>query len=427
MDLTLPPLTPMASLVIRPFQEGLATTSSPTRYLVDSGTRQHVVGTDAHKLLLALQGNPPTWEALSAHYSALIGTAVSTAEVHQAAAQLPIEWFKAEEALPVRTPFWFHVELLSAKLLGPLTARLSGLFNWWLAVPVVLSFLVVQTLVLPTAVERIHVSHNAAENILLLLCLLTTTLIHELGHLSACARSGGKHGGIGFGMYWVFPAFYADVTKAWHLAPRARVLVDAGGIYFQSFTIIAIGAYALATDSSFAYRLIWLATFMMLHTLNPFFKFDGYWLLSDATGLTNLHAKVRQAVVDTIRRIFKPSSGRAPASNSPLKSTILYVYAVLCGIYLLFVFNFLYREAKLIVQGYPGTLAAKTDILLDALSANQMGGALLAVGELLLASAWPACLLLASIAMIGSLASRCSKVIADLQSGAKTTSAGGAA
>ena len=57
---------------------------------------------------------------------------------------------------------------------------------------------------------------------------------HEIGHAAACRYGGGRPGGMGAGIYVVWPAFYTDVTDAYRLPRRARLRTDLGGLYFNA-------------------------------------------------------------------------------------------------------------------------------------------------------------------------------------------------
>ena len=39
--------------------------------------------------------------------------------------------------------------------------------------------------------------------------------------------------------------------------------------------------------------MLWVSHFLVLNTLNPVLKYDGYWLLSDLSGSYNLHQRMR--------------------------------------------------------------------------------------------------------------------------------------
>jgi putative peptide zinc metalloprotease protein len=416
-DLASAPPVPTPSLIIQPFLEGLEEDAASPRYLVDSGTRQRVVGVDVRELLDLLVAAPASWDALAERHCAVTGRVVSAAELRRTVLeQLPADWFDAGLAdTAKRSPFLLQFELLAGERLEPLTRRLSGLFEWWLAIPVIIAFLAVEVIALPAAAAHMHDAASAGGVALVFGLLAITMLCHELGHLSACARSGSAHGGMGVGLYWMFPAMYAEVSQAWRMSPRARVLVDVGGLYFQAFAVIAIGVYAILADDALAYRLLWLVTFTMLHTLNPFFKFDGYWLLSDATGLTNLHAQVRRTVVGIASRLCGLPA--APANGQKLRMVVLHVYTLLCGLYLAYVLYFLQGELTVTMQRYPPLLTAASGQAALAFAGQDIVALVRISGGILVASVWPACLAVFGALMCWSLLKRAASILAELAAG----------
>ena len=61
-------------------------------------------------------------------------------------------------------------------------------------------------------------------------------------------------GNIGFALYFIYPAFYTDVTKVWRLPRLKRAVVDLGGIYFQAILFVVLTFYVLVTHDLFALR-----------------------------------------------------------------------------------------------------------------------------------------------------------------------------
>ena len=133
---------------------------------------------------------------------------------------------------------------------GRITAPFKWLFRPWIVLPALLGFAAVCWFVL------IHEGVAAAtaqafdkpELLLLVLGLtVASAAFHEIGHAAACRYGGGRPGGMGAGIYVVWPAFYTDVTDAYRLPRRARLRTDLGGIYFNA---VDRGAHArrLARD-----------------------------------------------------------------------------------------------------------------------------------------------------------------------------------
>ncbi|MFQ5748377.1 MAG: hypothetical protein ACE5H3_02840 [Planctomycetota bacterium] len=131
-------------------------------------------------------------------------------------------------------------------------------------------------------------------------------LFHEFGHAAAIRSQGEKAGTIGLGMYLFMPVYYTDVTRAWYLPRKGRVIVDLGGIYFQMIAAaLCLLAYALFGWPEPA----WVAIFILLGIsadLDPFLRMDGYWLLSDLTGIHGLRKYSMNISRDLFRGRFRP-------------------------------------------------------------------------------------------------------------------------
>jgi putative peptide zinc metalloprotease protein len=69
---------------------------------------------------------------------------------------------------------------------------------------------------------------------------------HEIGHAAACRYGGGRPGGMGAGIYTVWPAPYTDITDAYRLPRRARLRTDLGGLYFNAVVAVVTLAVWLA-------------------------------------------------------------------------------------------------------------------------------------------------------------------------------------
>jgi putative peptide zinc metalloprotease protein len=123
---------------------------------------------------------------------------------------------------------------------------------------------------------------------------------HELGHASACRYGGGTPGGIGMGLYMVWPAFYTDVTDAYRLPKRDRLRVDLGGLYFNAVVAVATMAAWLAFRVDALLLLIGLQLLQMVKQLSPIIRSDGYHILADATGVPDLY----QHMGPTLRRLL---------------------------------------------------------------------------------------------------------------------------
>jgi len=119
----------------------------------------------------------------------------------------------------------------------------------------------------------------------------SSAVVHEFGHAAALTRSGRRCDGIGIGMYAWYPVLYADVGQAWLLPRRRRMAVNAGGMYFQLLfaAIVWIAGQGIPSGAVMVGTL-WI-DMLVVRSLNPFLRMDGFWLLSDWYGSTGLEAE----------------------------------------------------------------------------------------------------------------------------------------
>ena len=133
-------------------------------------------------------------------------------------------------------------------------------------------------------------SLSAVDWLLLVLLNVIALFFHELGHSAACTRYGCRHGSLGIGLYLIYPVFFVDVSNTWSLPRLKRVVVDSGGIYFHLIFASACYIGWLATHGPLLLITVYCIAMSVLLNLNPFFKFDGYWILSDLIGVPNLYS-----------------------------------------------------------------------------------------------------------------------------------------
>ncbi len=211
-----------------------------------------------------------------------------------------------------------QVQLMQGEVLHALGRPFQSLFRAWVLGPL----LVVVAVLLGAFVLRqgwfvpqFHSVPAVQTTLLAYLGLVVGIFFHELGHSVAAMRYGMQPKGIGFGFYLVFPVFFADVTEVWALPKAKRIIINLGGVYFQGlFTLLLMGGYyalplAWAGSRELLGTVLTMNLFVMLYSLNPFLRNDGYWIYSDLFGLPNL---MHQAVFYPLR--FLPHAGSRPAA-----------------------------------------------------------------------------------------------------------------
>jgi putative peptide zinc metalloprotease protein len=173
--------------------------------------------------------------------------------------------------------------------------------------------------------------------------VIAVVLIHEFGHAAAQVLFGLKPGPIGLQLYFYIPALFADVSGSWGLKPRQRIVVDVGGVYFQC--IAASLLYLLYTGTHFApLKTAAVASdALCLISLNPFLKFDGYWMLGDVLAVPNLRDLSRKVLVEYVSRLLGRRVGRRPVPVSIARKVILALYALLKNCFWLALVSFIVR------------------------------------------------------------------------------------
>lgn len=207
--------------------------------------------------------------------------------------------------------------------------------------------------------SKVAIGHFNIYTILLLLAFfLFSSFFHELGHASATQYYKVGHGGVGVALYWNFPVFYTDISKIWKLPIKQRCVVNLGGVYFQSILLIPILIIFFTTHNELLKYIILLTNINTLITLNPFFKFDGYWLVTDICGIPNLRKRLNEFLrylIAKIRKIEVPAPYLLQLKNP--QRTFLLIYFVISNAFM--GFYFLYLLPRLLyhfVQEYPQRL-----------------------------------------------------------------------
>ncbi len=229
----------------------------------------------------------------------------------------------------------FKTTLIPEKIVRPISGVLAPLFTHWFFIASVCIFAAFTgSLMIDHLDFRSIYNHLDAPSLLKLQGLFMAGLIlHEFGHAAACKRYGANPGSIGFGFYLFTPVLFADVSDAWKLKKYQRIIVDLGGFYLQLFFSAVLGVLYLTYHNPIFIPAIALNFISTCVNLNPFFRYDGYWALSDGLGIYNLRPKALQKVNSLFSRI------RNKASTFTLRSAMdyfLFFYGLICYSFLFF-------------------------------------------------------------------------------------------
>lgn len=177
------------------------------------------------------------------------------------------------------------------------------------------------------------------------LLLYGTTLVlikvaHELGHALVARHHGCRVPTMGVAFMVLWPVAYTDTTEAWRLADRrARLQIAAAGVRTE-LTLAAWATLAWAvlpdgeprTAAFVVATMTWLSSLFV--NLNPFMRFDGYFLLCDALDMPNLHERAFAMGRWWLRRVVLGwESGLPEEDLSARRRRALVVFALMTWAY----------------------------------------------------------------------------------------------
>lgn len=277
--------------------------------LVRRGDGQMVhLGPLMYGVLESADGRRDTGE-LAAAVTERLGRRVDEEHVVRLAEKLAEQGLLAgaeHKAPPRRNPLLalrWKVLVTNPEVTKRLTAPFTFLFRPWLVWPVLEAFVAVFWFVLfhkGVASATAQAFHSPGLLLLVFALAVASAGFHELGHAAACRYGGATPGGMGMGLYLVWPAFYTDVTDTYRLPRRDRLRVDLGGLYFNAVVAVITMAVWLAWRIDALLLLVALQVLQMVKQLSPVIRADGYHILSDATGIPDLYSHMGP----TLRRLL---------------------------------------------------------------------------------------------------------------------------
>ena len=146
-----------------------------------------------------------------------------------------------------------------------------------------------------------------------------TKVVHELAHAAACRRGGAACGEIGLMFFVGMPCPYCDVSLVSRLdSAMARAGVMLAGIYVELvIATIATAVWWIASPGPVEAMALNVMIVCGISTLvfnaNPLMRLDGYYVLSDIIGTSNLRARATGAWQQLVSsRLGNWSRGRGP-------------------------------------------------------------------------------------------------------------------
>jgi putative peptide zinc metalloprotease protein len=174
--------------------------------------------------------------------------------------------------------------------------------------------------------------------------LILAKVLHEFGHGLVAKRFGVRVPVAGIAVVLMWPMLYTDTTDAWRLTSRwQRLAVGIAGVGTELvLAVFALLAWGLLPPGTLRDAALMTATMTWLMTLavnlNPFMRFDGYYLLADFTDMPNLQPRAFQMARWWIRSHVLGMGDPAPEIATSQRRHWMVAYAIATWVYRLFLF-----------------------------------------------------------------------------------------
>ena len=175
--------------------------------------------------------------------------------------------------------------------------------------------------------------------------LFFVKVLHELGHAYTATRYGCRVPTMGVSFLVMMPVLYTDTTAAWRLTSRKkRLAIDCAGVAAELMVAsVATMLWVILPDGtarSVAFILATTSWIMSLAiNLNPFMRFDGYYVLSDFLNVPNLQPRAFALGKWKMREILFGLCAEAPEEVPSKLRRGMIIYAYSTWIYRLFLFT----------------------------------------------------------------------------------------
>jgi putative peptide zinc metalloprotease protein len=168
---------------------------------------------------------------------------------------------------------------------------------------------------------------------------------HELAHAYTAKNFGLKVPvmGVAFIIFW--PVLYTDTTDAWKLtAKKQRLQIGIAGVAFElAAAVFATLLWHLLPMGPWKGAMFMLASSTWILTLtinlNPFMRFDGYYILSDLLGIPNLQQRSFELARWFLRRFLLGADLPCPENLPWEQRALLIAYGYAVWAYRLFLYS----------------------------------------------------------------------------------------
>ncbi len=170
--------------------------------------------------------------------------------------------------------------------------------------------------------------------VLVFAVFIIVKMFHEAGHAITARYCGAECHEAGVMLLLMTPILYTNVTDAWMLNRRSRLLISAAGIIVEVVlaSIAAVGWFFAAPGllKAILANVMLICTFgTILFNGNPLLRYDGYFLLSDAVGEPNL----AQRSAHRVRQFLENLLFGGGSQSTPSGNRFLLIYGLCSGLY----------------------------------------------------------------------------------------------
>jgi putative peptide zinc metalloprotease protein len=268
-----------------------------------------------------------SYEEIARTYSAQIGTEYGSDEVRDFAAALEKDdfWYKTpqernvvlmqmdaqkrKKLLKARKSRWGDLAEVSFPAVNPdkfltwLYKHTSFIYTWWFTVLSLALFAVMAAITVANwgeigqdTLHFFNFSQKSWSDVGIFYVVAVISLCwHEMGHGHACKHYGGTVPAMGFLLIYLTPAFYTDTTQSAVLASRyQRMIISLAGAWSELYicavaTIIWWLSPPETALHSAAYMMMLITGIAsILINFNPLMKLDGYYIMSELLGYSDL-------------------------------------------------------------------------------------------------------------------------------------------
>jgi putative peptide zinc metalloprotease protein len=244
--------------------------------------------------------------------------------------------------LMFRIPLFNPERFLGATL--PLARPLLGAGAWWLSVMAGMLGLMLALqqwdVYLATFVDTLSLSGLASYAV----AFIFAKFLHELGHAYTAKSLGLRVPRIGVAIVLLFPMLYTDTGETWRLPRQAdRFRIAAAGMRIELMLACwSTLAWSFLPEGPLRGACFFLATTSWLVTLainaSPFLRFDGYYMLSDASGIPNLHDEATKALRHFLRASLLGLPEPKPTVDGQEAPRWILPFGIITAIYRFFLF-----------------------------------------------------------------------------------------